>query len=349
MSHQGTNWAILQRGLKPTTKIVLWHLCDRYNPDYGCFPAQERLAHDCEISRAGLNTHLAKLEQRGLLRRVRRFDPITKRQMSTRYILGFEEEFNPSPIEDSDPENPEDTHSDAVKPCPESGHGENEEKLNVNSDFSKNSATDPCLESGHGAVSRKPPDPCPENDPTRVQILDTNLVKEPLREPVKEEEDAQARENLSDEFFGKLLRALGIDPDGTLPAWWQGSSARANAQRWRDDLGLTEDRILEVATETRRDHPAPPDGPRALDRFMERAARRDAQSALLGKRFRKGRRQRKQDRIIRPGIDELAAFYAKMVNSDRYLHAGTISNSMRDAMLSRGLVTPERLHMRGVL
>ena len=29
MSHQGTNWAILQRGLKPTTKIVLWHLCDR--------------------------------------------------------------------------------------------------------------------------------------------------------------------------------------------------------------------------------------------------------------------------------------------------------------------------------
>jgi len=40
MSHQGTNWAILQRGLKPTTRIVLWHLCDLYNPDYGCFPAQ---------------------------------------------------------------------------------------------------------------------------------------------------------------------------------------------------------------------------------------------------------------------------------------------------------------------
>ncbi|MDA3887678.1 MAG: helix-turn-helix domain-containing protein, partial [Allgaiera sp.] len=72
MSHDATNWAIKQRGLKPTTKIVLWHLCDRYNPDYGCFPAQERLAHDCEISRAGLNTHLAKLEQHGLLRRVRR-------------------------------------------------------------------------------------------------------------------------------------------------------------------------------------------------------------------------------------------------------------------------------------
>jgi hypothetical protein len=51
MSHDATNWAIKQRGLKPTTKIVLWHLCDRFNPDYGCFPSQARLAHDCEISR----------------------------------------------------------------------------------------------------------------------------------------------------------------------------------------------------------------------------------------------------------------------------------------------------------
>ena len=31
MSHDATNWAIQRRGLKPTTKIVLWHLCDRYN------------------------------------------------------------------------------------------------------------------------------------------------------------------------------------------------------------------------------------------------------------------------------------------------------------------------------
>ena len=62
MSHHATNWAILQRGLKPTTKIVLWHLADRFNPDYGCFPSQDRLAHDCEISRSTLNAHLALLE-----------------------------------------------------------------------------------------------------------------------------------------------------------------------------------------------------------------------------------------------------------------------------------------------
>ena len=81
MSHEATNWAIKQRGLKPTTKIVLWHLCDRFNPDYGCFPSQERLAHDCEISRSTLNEHLGRLEMAGLLRRVPRIHPVTKRQM----------------------------------------------------------------------------------------------------------------------------------------------------------------------------------------------------------------------------------------------------------------------------
>lgn len=122
MSHQGTNWAILQRGLKPTTRIVLWHLCDRYNPDHGCFPAQERLAYDCEISQAGLNTHLAKLEQRGLLRRVRRVDPVTRRQMSTRYILGFEDGFTPVPSGKTGPKGSGAEPNDMTIPCPDSGH-----------------------------------------------------------------------------------------------------------------------------------------------------------------------------------------------------------------------------------
>jgi hypothetical protein len=168
MSHAATNWAIQRRGLKPTTKIVLWHLCDRYNPDYGCFPSQEHLAHDCEISRAGLNTHLGKLEAHGLLRRVRRIDPTTKRQMSTRYILGFEEVF-PQQSGDNGPESNETAPFETTDPCPNSGHGGNGKKVIINSSFGGDSAVNPCLKSGHGAVSKKPPDPCPENHPTRVQ------------------------------------------------------------------------------------------------------------------------------------------------------------------------------------
>lgn len=71
MCHFATNWAIRQRKLKPTTKIVLWHLCDRHNPDYGCFPAQNRLAHDCEISRAAMLSRGLVTPERRRMRGVR--------------------------------------------------------------------------------------------------------------------------------------------------------------------------------------------------------------------------------------------------------------------------------------
>jgi len=311
MSHFATNWAIRQRGLKPTTKIVLWHLSDRHNPDYGCFPAQDRLAHDCEISRAALNSHLALLEARGLLRRERRIDPGSRRQMSTRYILAFEDDFGLGQ-----------EGSAGAGPCPDSGHGP---------------------ESGFSTG------PCPENRQSRVQNLDTNLVREPLREPVKEEEEegAQARDAVSEGFFGALLNALGLAPGQELSVWWQGWPPREHVRRWRDELGLSEDRIIEAAKVSRNAHPKPPDGPKALDRVMERAAQLDALAAAQSGGQKPGRARRRDD-APRPGPDELAAFYADLVNSDRFLPANTISNTMRDAMLARGLVTPERLRQRGV-
>ena len=176
--------------------------------------------------------------------------------------------------------------------------------------------------------------------------LEPNLVREPLREPVKEEEGAQAREADFDRFFAELLDALGLDPTA-LPGWWQGWPAQVHVRHWIDDLGLSEDRIIETATASRRTHPAPPDGPKALDRAMERAAQQDAQAAHAGQ-GRKSRR-RKPDPTPLPSMDERAAFYAGLVNSDGFLPASMISNSIRDAMLARGLVTPERLRDRGVL
>lgn len=89
MSHEATNWAIKQRGLKPATKIVLWHLAERHNPAGGCSPSQEYLADACEMSRASVNRHLELLEQIGLIRRIRSFDPLTRRQKPTEYILNI--------------------------------------------------------------------------------------------------------------------------------------------------------------------------------------------------------------------------------------------------------------------
>ena len=119
-------------------------------------------------------------------------------------------------------------------------------------------------------------------------------------------------------------------------------------QRWRDNLRLSEDRIIETAKQTRTDHPNPPDGPKALDRFMERAAQRDALAATANANRKKAKRQRKGEVKAPFSDDEKAAFYARMVNSDCYLPVSVISKTIRDAMLVRGLVTPERLRQRGV-
>jgi len=318
MSHKATVWAIQQRGLKPATKIVLWFLCDRHNPDFGCFPTQARLADDAEMSISALNEHLAKLEKLRLIHRVRVHDPRTHKRQATRYILGFEDGF-------------------PQKPTPEIGHGlcGTEEEHHP----------EPTPETGDRAISGFSAKPSPDFAQSHLRNPETNLVRELLSKPVKEEEDAAARDSDFDRFFAELLGALGFATSASLPAWWQGEPARLHVRRWIDDLGLTEDRIIEVATETRNDHPNPPDGPKALDRFMERAAQRDAQAAADASGG-KAKRQRKRDVGPPPSEDQLAAFYAAKVNSDEYLPASMISSAMCGLMLTRGLVTRERLLLR---
>ena len=321
MSHKATVWAIQQRGLKPATKIVLWFLCDRHNPDFGCFPTQARLADDAEMSISALNDHLTKLEDLRLIHRVRIHDPRTHKRQATRYILGFEDGF-------------------PQEPTPETGDGI--------SGTEKEHDDNPTPDSGHGAISGFAAKPSPDFAQSHLRNPETNLVREPLSKPVKEEEDAQARDADFDRLFAELLAALGFAANATLPAWWQGWPAKLHVQRWIDDLGLTEDRIIEVATESRADHPNPPDGPKALDRFMERAAQRDAQAAASGSgRSDKRRRKTQVKPVLNP--DELAKFYADIVNSDKFLPASMISNAMCGAMLTRGLVTTDRLRQRGVL
>jgi hypothetical protein len=321
MSHKATVWAIQQRGLKPATKIVLWFLCDRHNPDFGCFPTQARLADDAEMSISALNEHLAKLQELRLIHRVRAQDPHTHKRLATRYILGFEDGFPP-------------------EPTPETGDGL--------AGTDKEREVDPSPDSGHGAISGFSAKPSPDFAQSHLRNPEINLVREPLSKPVKEEEDAQARDSDFDRFFSELLSALGFAANATLPTWWQGWPARLHVRRWRDGLGLSEDRIIATAAETRGDHPNPPDGPKALDRFMERAAQRDALAATAIANGRKAKRPSNGEVKLPLSDDEKAAFYAKMVNADGYLPQSVISNTIRDAMLARGLVTPERLRQRGV-
>lgn len=92
MSHEATNWAIKQRGLKPATKILLWHLCDRHNPDFGCFPSIKKLSEDCEISERSVQTHIDILVELGLVRVESGGVRPNGTFKSNRYILRFEDE-----------------------------------------------------------------------------------------------------------------------------------------------------------------------------------------------------------------------------------------------------------------
>ena len=350
MSHAATNWAIQQRGLKPTTKIVLWHLSDRFNPDFGCFPTQERLAQDCEIGRATLNRHLDELEARGLIRRVRIIDTKTGQQRPTRYLLGFE--LNGLSKGTSSPEH---HHDDTTRtppqivenPCPDLRDGSHDATPIDSKEETPSAPTAPCLDTGHGPVSHIGAPPCLKNGHFRVSKWDTNPVREPLSKPVKEEEDAPAREAVSDLFFGKLMEALGFAPNTRRPGWWQGSPAREHVRRWRDDLGLSEVEILQCARDSRETHPAPPDGPKALDRIMARAAQAKTPQQTTQPRRSRGSGQDQPSAKSSAPLDA-PTMYADWVKSGKYLPPSAITNGMRDQMLARGLVTPEQLQERGV-
>lgn len=158
MSHAATNWAIKQRGLKPATKIVLWFLADCHNGHTGqCNPKQTTLADMCEMSRSTLNLHLDKLEESGLIRRVTKVDPETKKQRPTHYILALD-----------DPQNPESENRTPARDV----EGETQD------------VGEPCPKTGHGAVSENRQKPCPNFEHSRVRKSDSkNLGREPGKEP----------------------------------------------------------------------------------------------------------------------------------------------------------------------
>lgn len=76
MSVQAMAWAIDLREpkLQPTTKLVLLLLANRSNPDNNesCWPSRRTIAAEAGIQPAAVSKHLRKLEDEGLVSRVRR-------------------------------------------------------------------------------------------------------------------------------------------------------------------------------------------------------------------------------------------------------------------------------------
>ena len=243
MSHHATNWAIRVKGLKPATKIVLWHLADRHHPDNGCFPRQKTLAEDCEMSRSALNEHLVKLESLGLIQRERSRDPDTKQQRPTRYNLAID------------------------GPFPVSG---NETRDTTSSSAVSGNETRAVSEIRTIAVSGKSQKPCPENGDSRVRIPDSNSVREPVREPVKDVVVVSRGASDAESFFSRVLDVVGINRNDIPSARWMPPAAEIEVNRWPKAFGVTEDQALECVAHERKRHTETPSGPKAFEHALRR-------------------------------------------------------------------------------
>lgn len=86
MSFETMSWACDQAGIRPMTRYVLIQLARFRNARTGlCNPSQKTLGRACGLSVSTVNTHLRILEERGLIRRERRFDARTVAARSTHY------------------------------------------------------------------------------------------------------------------------------------------------------------------------------------------------------------------------------------------------------------------------
>lgn len=166
----------------------------------------------------------------------------------------------------------------------------------------------------------------------------------------KEEEDARAREAISDsqeaspnllpDTFDALIDALGIEP-ARKPRYWQGPAAVEHVARWKSVLGLTDADILVEAKASRARNPEPPDGPKALDRWME-------QAAVARRPTPYGKTPQEVQKVAPKTPEERLAFFAEAINGPNYVPPSAFTPHICRAMLERKLVTPEKLREKGL-
>lgn len=173
----------------------------------------------------------------------------------------------------------------------------------------------------------------------------------------KEEEGARAREAnsgfeespdappapaVASGVLADIRQAVGIQPHEA-GAYWSDAALAAHVEAWRSH-GLSDDQILAEAKASRAKNPEAPDGPKALDRWMETAAKAKRNAPAHGQDRPQGRAEAKPP----PTPEERLAFYADWVNGDRPLPPSAINNTLAHSLLDAGLVTRDRLKQRGV-
>lgn len=83
--------------------------------------------------------------------------------------------------------------------------------------------------------------------------------------------DAKSEGASSDDLLDAVMHAVGLT-NGRIPTYWMPPASTIHVERWRSELGLSQQEILSVARENRKQHDSAPNGPKALDAAMKRMA-----------------------------------------------------------------------------
>ena len=177
--------------------------------------------------------------------------------------------------------------------------------------------------------------PQPHTQTEGIESLRSSIPKE-------EEEGAQARASLS--VFEEVMRAVGVDPDKP-PKFWRGAPAKTHVLGWQIVHGLTDDEVIEAARLSRGDNPDPPDGPKALDRYVATYAKAKASAGAI-----KPAASASPAPISKP-LDRagLVQFWADTINRGGFVSASSFSPSLAREILATGLVTAEQLKEKGIV
>lgn len=157
MSIQAVAWAIEARVGSPTLKCILMAVANYANEEGRCWPSQERLAHDTEMTERSVRDGLKKLEEQGFIIRSARYANGSRRvdmiQLSYRKSLpvGHEQDTN---IDGFIPEN-DDVHTGKSQQfIPEGRSGEPLLEPSENHQSSSGKPDKPSSNSGKGKVVR---------------------------------------------------------------------------------------------------------------------------------------------------------------------------------------------------
>ena len=159
----------------------------------------------------------------------------------------------------------------------------------------------------------------------------------------KEEEGASARVSIS--ILEEVMTAVGVDPSAP-GRYWKGAPATTHVLGWQVAYGLTDDEVIDAARISRTNNPEPPDGPKALDKFMAAYAKAKASaSSIKPNPAAKAAPATPSKPVDRQALID---FWAKAINAGGFIASSSIRPDLARDMLAQGLVTPDQLKAKGI-